>query len=106
MSWPAVVLWIVLVFGILMPPRFLLYCFFAFGSFATLDLIPHELVGGFNMNSQSFCALLRRRQNSVGEGPPAPGARGGARSVKARGALSLPRLWLFFCLCDASAFRA
>ena len=73
MSWPAVVLWIVLVFGILMPPPFLLYCFFAFGSFATLDLIPHELVGGFNMNSQSFCALLIIAKILLAKGNPRRG---------------------------------
>jgi hypothetical protein len=58
MTWPAVVGWIIIAFGLMVRGPFLLYAFFAFGAFGTLNMIPHEAVGGLNMGPQSFCAVF------------------------------------------------
>ncbi len=58
MTWPAVVGWIVIAFGLVIRGPFLLYAFFAFGAFGTLNMIPHESVGGLNMSGQAFCAFF------------------------------------------------
>ena len=58
MTWPVVVGWIVIAVGFVIPGPFLLYAFFTFAAFGTLDLIPHEAVGGLNMSGQAFCALF------------------------------------------------
>jgi hypothetical protein len=57
LTWPAVVCWILIAYGTMTRGPFLLYVFFAFGSFGTLNMIPHDAVGGLNMGPQSFCAV-------------------------------------------------
>ncbi len=58
MTWAAVVAWIIIVIGFLSRGPLLLYAFFAFVAFGTLDLVPFEAVAGRNMGATAFCGLF------------------------------------------------
>ncbi len=48
----------------------LLYAFFVFGAFGTLNMIPHEAVGGLNLSAQTFCALFLIAKILLAKGNP------------------------------------
>ncbi|HUB65692.1 MAG TPA: hypothetical protein VL996_14815 [Methylocella sp.] len=56
MTWPVVVMWILLFAGLVLPgPLPLLYLFFSLGAFASLNLIPND---SFTLLPQMACAAL------------------------------------------------
>ena len=59
MTWPAFVLWAMIIGALFMRgPVALLYLFYASGAVGTLVMAPANVVGGINLLPQSFCALF------------------------------------------------
>lgn len=62
MTWPVIVFWALLVWGLVSPRPVLIYLFFAAAPFGALAVIPVEWAGGVNLLPQAVCAsalLLR-----------------------------------------------
>lgn len=57
MSWPAVVLWVMILAAALSPGPWLVYLLFISGAFGTLQMLPGE-GGGINLLPQSACAAI------------------------------------------------
>lgn len=71
MTWPAVIVWILIAIGIFSRGSLLLYLFGSLAAFSSLAMVPGELVGGANLLPESICALflvpklLLARQNGL-----------------------------------------
>ncbi|MCI0599715.1 MAG: hypothetical protein L0Y60_09360 [Beijerinckiaceae bacterium] len=58
MTWPAIVFWLLILFGALQRGPLLLYVFTVACSFGTLQMAPGDTVGGVNLLPQSVCAVF------------------------------------------------
>jgi len=56
MTWPALVLWVLIVVGVFVPAQFMLYVFFAAGTFGGLSLLPPGAAG--NVPVGTVCAAV------------------------------------------------
>jgi hypothetical protein len=96
MTWPAFVLWLMIIVALLRRgPLGLFYLFFASGAIGTLVMVPGNLVGGVNLLPQSFCALLFLAKLLLRPGTPGR-ALLLALNLRELGFLSLFLVWSLF----------
>jgi len=67
MTWPALVLWVLILIGLFKPAKFMLYLFFAAGTFGGLSLLPPGAAG--NVPVETVCAAVLVAKTFVGRRP-------------------------------------
>jgi hypothetical protein len=58
MTWPSIVLWLLIFVGAIRRGPMLLYVFGAAGAFGSLQMVPGDMVHGVNLLPQSVCAVF------------------------------------------------
>lgn len=58
MSWPAAVIWVIMLWAAVSPGPMLIYVLFVTGVFGSLQMLPGGAAGGTNVLPQSICAVI------------------------------------------------